>query len=97
MKINQKGYLKISYLKKIIYRFTCRCPLNAMDRSPDKEHRPGRKCILQINECANPSLNNCSRFADCFDKPEGYECKCRSDYYDLNTAQPGTSCKFSKN
>ncbi|KAF7632829.1 hypothetical protein Mgra_00007760 [Meloidogyne graminicola] len=77
--------------------FTCRCPLNAMDRSPDKEHRPGRKCILQINECANPSLNNCSRFADCFDKPEGYECKCRSDYYDLNTAQPGTSCKFMQN
>lgn len=82
--------------KHFFDRYTCRCPLNAMDRSPDKERRPGRKCISQINECSNPSLNNCSRFADCFDKPEGYECKCRPDYHDLNTAQPGTSCKFSK-
>uniref|UniRef100_A0A914CT96 Uncharacterized protein n=1 Tax=Acrobeloides nanus TaxID=290746 RepID=A0A914CT96_9BILA len=73
--------------------YTCRCPVNAIDQSPDK-NRPGRKCFLKVDECANPSLNNCSRFADCVDKEDGYECKCRSGYHDENPAQPGTVCNY---
>ncbi|KAK5978923.1 hypothetical protein GCK32_010216, partial [Trichostrongylus colubriformis] len=41
-----------------------------------------------------PHLNNCSRFADCTDKEEGYECKCKPDYHDQNPSNPGTNCKF---
>uniref|UniRef100_A0A7E4VNX4 Transmembrane cell adhesion receptor mua-3 n=1 Tax=Panagrellus redivivus TaxID=6233 RepID=A0A7E4VNX4_PANRE len=73
--------------------YTCRCPVNAIDQSPDPK-RPGRKCFEQVDECSNPSLNNCSRFADCFDKKDGYECKCRSGYHDENPKHPGTVCNY---
>uniref|UniRef100_A0AC34QH72 Uncharacterized protein n=1 Tax=Panagrolaimus sp. JU765 TaxID=591449 RepID=A0AC34QH72_9BILA len=73
--------------------YTCRCPVNSIDQSPDSK-RPGRKCFLQVDECANPSLNNCSRFADCIDKEQGYECKCRSGYHDENPKNPGTVCNY---
>ena len=56
-------------------QYTCRCPVNSIDESPDKR-RAGRKCKALINECANPLLNNCSRFAECVDKEDGYECRC---------------------
>ncbi|KAI6201465.1 hypothetical protein M3Y96_00844600 [Aphelenchoides besseyi] len=73
--------------------YSCRCPLNSIDQSPDK-NRPGRKCLQQIDECSSPRLNNCSRFADCFDKPIGFSCKCRSGYHDDNPKSPGTSCNY---
>lgn len=75
--------------------YTCRCPLNSVDRSPNP-NRPGRKCFQQVNECRNPSLNNCSRFADCIDKQEGYDCRCRDGYHDGNPAHPGTICIYSR-
>lgn len=56
--------------------YACRCPVNSIDESPDKR-RMGRKCTALINECGNPLLNNCSRFADCTDKQTGYSCKCK--------------------
>ncbi|GMS89863.1 hypothetical protein PENTCL1PPCAC_12038, partial [Pristionchus entomophagus] len=74
--------------------YTCRCPVNTIDKSPDLTRRPGRKCFAPVNECAHPSLNSCSRFADCFDKENGYECRCRSGYHDDNPSQPGTKCSF---
>lgn len=41
-------------------------------------------------------MNDCSRFADCIDKTDGFECRCRSGYYDNNPAQPGRQCTFSR-
>uniref|UniRef100_F1KPJ6 Transmembrane cell adhesion receptor mua-3 n=1 Tax=Ascaris suum TaxID=6253 RepID=F1KPJ6_ASCSU len=73
--------------------YTCRCPVNTEDRSPDAK-RPGRRCYQQVNECRNPSLNNCSRFADCLDRPDGYECRCREGYHDNNPTHPGTVCDY---
>jgi hypothetical protein len=80
----------------LVEGFTCRCPSNAIDQSPDKQRRPGRNCFTPTNECANPALNNCSRFAECKDKPIGYECTCRENYHDMNPKQPGTSCQLGK-
>lgn len=84
-------------IKIYVFRdsYTCRCPLNSIDQSSDSK-RPGRKCFAQINECDNLQLNNCSRFADCLDKENGYECKCQNGYYDQNPENPGINCKFSK-
>ena len=48
-----------------------------------------------MNECRNPSLNNCSRFADCTDLEEGYECRCKTGYHDANPSHPGTVCNYS--
>ncbi|KHN76197.1 Transmembrane cell adhesion receptor mua-3 [Toxocara canis] len=73
--------------------YTCRCPVNTEDRSPDPK-RPGRRCYQHVNECRNPSLNNCSRFADCLDRPDGYECRCREGYHDDNPTHPGTVCNY---
>lgn len=73
--------------------YSCRCPVNTMDKSPDPR-RPGRLCVARVNECAVPSLNTCSRFADCIDKENGYECRCRSGYHDDNPSKPGTQCSF---
>ncbi|VBB35134.1 unnamed protein product, partial [Acanthocheilonema viteae] len=47
------------------------------------------------NECTNPHLNNCSRFADCIDREDGYECVCKAGYLDRNPAEPGTDCKLT--
>ncbi|TKR77104.1 hypothetical protein L596_018138 [Steinernema carpocapsae] len=74
--------------------YTCTCPLGSKDVSPDTANKPGRKCFALINECRNPHLNNCSRFADCIDKEEGYECKCKADYHDNDSVNPGTNCTF---
>uniref|UniRef100_A0A913I4D2 EGF-like domain-containing protein n=1 Tax=Strongyloides stercoralis TaxID=6248 RepID=A0A913I4D2_STRER len=74
--------------------YTCRCAVNAIDQSPDKIHRPGRICYNPINECSNPTLNDCSKFSDCIDQIEGYLCKCKKGYYDLNPSKPGRQCKF---
>ncbi|KAK0416294.1 hypothetical protein QR680_012402 [Steinernema hermaphroditum] len=74
--------------------YTCVCPIGTKDVSPDTATRPGRKCFALVNECRNPHLNNCSRFADCLDKEEGYECRCKADYHDNDPAHPGTDCKF---
>uniref|UniRef100_A0A183CXX0 EGF-like domain-containing protein n=1 Tax=Gongylonema pulchrum TaxID=637853 RepID=A0A183CXX0_9BILA len=47
-----------------------------------------------VNECGNAHLNNCSRFAECIDREDGYECRCKAGYHDNNPAKPGTDCTF---
>lgn len=74
--------------------YTCRCPVESKDQSPDPQ-RPGRRCFKQLDECRNPLMNNCSRFADCIDRENGYECKCRAGYHDENPTHPGTVCNYS--
>lgn len=85
----------IAVCKDLPDGFTCQCPVNSEDQSPDPK-KPGRKCFVPINECKNPALNNCSRFAKCIDRPDGYECQCLSGYHDKNPKHPGTVCNFSK-
>uniref|UniRef100_A0A0K0DXB5 Phosphoglycerate mutase (2,3-diphosphoglycerate-independent) n=1 Tax=Strongyloides stercoralis TaxID=6248 RepID=A0A0K0DXB5_STRER len=74
--------------------YTCHCPLETKDISPDINTKPGRKCFPLINECTIPQLNNCSRFSDCIDTETSYECKCKSGYADQDLSNPGTNCKF---
>ncbi|CAJ0943046.1 unnamed protein product, partial [Mesorhabditis belari] len=74
--------------------FTCRCPVGMQDRSPDPINRPGRKCFKTINECRSPSLNNCSRFADCFDSEDSFSCTCRDGYHDEDPTNPGIRCTY---
>lgn len=87
--------MHLSKIRNFSDGYNCRCPINSIDQSPDLKRR-GRKCFAQINECDNPQLNDCSRFADCFDKQNGYECKCRNGYHDESPLTPGRNCKFSK-
>jgi hypothetical protein len=30
--------------------YTCRCPVNSVDKSPDIANRPGRKCFRQVSQ-----------------------------------------------
>ncbi|VDK67366.1 unnamed protein product [Anisakis simplex] len=76
--------------------YTCVCPVGAKDVSPDPSNKPGRKCAVLIDECRNPHLNNCSRFADCLDREDGYECRCKAEYHDNDPYNPGTNCSFGK-
>uniref|UniRef100_A0AC35TFU5 EGF-like domain-containing protein n=1 Tax=Rhabditophanes sp. KR3021 TaxID=114890 RepID=A0AC35TFU5_9BILA len=74
--------------------YSCRCGLDAIDESPDKINRPGRKCYTPVNECSSSVLNNCSKFGMCIDEMKGYKCQCQSGYFDQNPSNPGTQCKF---
>ncbi|PAV59374.1 hypothetical protein WR25_03507 [Diploscapter pachys] len=77
--------------------YTCRCPVTMKDKSPDPIRKPGRICIENVNECSNPRLNSCSRFAECIDKENGYDCRCREGYHDQNPSNPGRQCAFMLN
>ena len=33
-----------------------------------------------VNECANPALNNCHQNADCLNTPGSYQCQCKVGY-----------------
>ncbi|VDP44535.1 unnamed protein product [Soboliphyme baturini] len=76
--------------------YECRCRDGYVDVSKDKDY-PGRICREIVNECQNPSLNNCSRFADCTDLEVGYECHCREGYHDQSPSMPGRKCSLSIN
>ncbi|KAI6242641.1 hypothetical protein M3Y99_00168900 [Aphelenchoides fujianensis] len=71
--------------------YTCRCPLNSIDQSPD-QNRLGRRCLPQIDECANERLNNCSRFADCHDKEIGFELIDECENPALNACHKHAEC-----
>ena len=76
--------------------YTCSCPAGTKDVSPNPHTKPGRSCFALVDECHMPHLNNCSHFADCFDKENGYDCKCKPEYFDQDLSNPGRKCKFSK-
>lgn len=49
--------------------------------------------ILDIDECANPVLNNCDpAFAKCINSDGNYTCECRSGYQ-----LEGTNCRGRRN
>uniref|UniRef100_A0AC35UCE3 Transmembrane matrix receptor MUP-4 n=1 Tax=Rhabditophanes sp. KR3021 TaxID=114890 RepID=A0AC35UCE3_9BILA len=74
--------------------YTCKCPAETKDISPDLEKLPGRKCFPLVNECNIIQLNNCSKFATCEDTETSFKCTCNSGYLDQNLKSPGTDCKF---
>ncbi|XP_056592036.1 uromodulin-like 1 [Triplophysa dalaica] len=48
--------------------------------------------VVDLDECANPQLNNCSNHANCSNTEGSYTCICHHGYQDDNTAQAGTVC-----
>ncbi|KAK0416184.1 hypothetical protein QR680_012332 [Steinernema hermaphroditum] len=75
-------------------KFTCRCRDGYIDQSPDRQRRPGRICVEQVNECLDRSLNDCDPLAVCQDLPEGYTCKCPVNSVDQSPdpKRPGRRC-----
>ena len=55
--------------KYILKAFTCECPKGFTDRSPNRQHRPGRVCVKLIDECKE-GRHTCSPNADCRDLEE---------------------------
>ncbi|KHJ82473.1 hypothetical protein OESDEN_17833 [Oesophagostomum dentatum] len=56
------------------------------------------QCVEVINECSTGKAD-CSCNADCFDRPEGYECKCRPGFVDASpdvAHYPGRVCNKPK-
>ncbi|VDN07984.1 unnamed protein product [Thelazia callipaeda] len=88
---------QISTCHDLTHGYTCTCPSNSKDISPDPQSKPGRICSISVNECSNPNLHNCSRFADCIDQEDGYICRCKPGYHDNNPYKPGTDCTFILN
>ncbi|CAL1529151.1 unnamed protein product, partial [Lymnaea stagnalis] len=55
--------------------FICRCP--------DGYTESNQTCS-NVNECFNPSLNNCTQRESCIDVPGTYLCVCRGGYFRAN-------------
>ncbi|KAI6183966.1 hypothetical protein M3Y97_00545400 [Aphelenchoides bicaudatus] len=68
--------------------YLCACRPNFIDRSPEPNTKPGRKCEQPKDECLTHQ-NLCSVNAICIDTFDGYECRCKAGYIDLS--QNGTS------
>lgn len=47
--------------------------------------------VSDLDECANPQLNDCHETASCINEVGSYRCDC-ADYPDLNPIHPGRSC-----
>lgn len=47
--------------------------------------------VMDLDECANPNLNDCSDGATCINEIGSYKCDC-GEYPDLNPLHPGRSC-----
>lgn len=77
--------------------FQCRCVSGFADLSPAEN--PGRICEHEQKKCQDSSLNDCHRFAECYDSPGkgGYRCKCRVGYVDRSpdtVKLPGRLCEL---
>lgn len=47
--------------------------------------------VMDLDECANPALNDCHEGAVCINEIGSYKCDCR-EYPDLNPLHPGRQC-----
>ncbi|CAD5233602.1 unnamed protein product [Bursaphelenchus xylophilus] len=76
--------------------YECRCYDNLVDISPDP-HKPGRKCVGKVNECAEPAKYgvDCDADATCMDSDDSYTCHCRPGFADIShlySKLPGRKC-----
>ncbi|KAI1731796.1 calcium-binding EGF domain-containing protein [Ditylenchus destructor] len=75
--------------------YTCRCAINYLDVSPDRNRRPGRKCKKLVDECAR-GLSDCSPDALCMDTEDSYICQCPPNFIDVSpdiANRPGRRCQ----
>ncbi|CAJ0578738.1 unnamed protein product, partial [Mesorhabditis spiculigera] len=75
--------------------YSCQCRPGFADVSASYNRLPGRRCIEAINECMDPTLNDCSKNAICEDAKESYICTCRAGYVDASPSPkiyPGRVC-----
>jgi hypothetical protein len=82
--------------------YRCACRAGYADVSPDKTKRPGRRCRLIVNECADPAKYNvnCHNDSLCVDTEEGYTCRCRPGFVDVSelfNMLPGRRCAEAVN
>uniref|UniRef100_A0A158RCP8 VWFA domain-containing protein n=1 Tax=Thelazia callipaeda TaxID=103827 RepID=A0A158RCP8_THECL len=79
--------------------YTCRCAINYLDVSFDRQNRPGRKCKRLVDECQT-GQNDCSPKATCTDTEDSYECACPVGYIDVSpdiSHKPGRRCLLRVN
>ena len=48
--------------------------------------------VVDLDECSQPDLNDCSSAAQCINEPGSYTCKCKGIFADLDPTNPGRSC-----
>nr|XP_061801584.1 uromodulin-like 1 [Nerophis lumbriciformis] len=51
--------------------------------------------VGDVNECAHPTLHQCSPLAQCSNTVGSYQCECRGGYLDVDPSNPGTHCAAS--
>uniref|UniRef100_A0A914WTS8 EGF-like domain-containing protein n=1 Tax=Plectus sambesii TaxID=2011161 RepID=A0A914WTS8_9BILA len=74
--------------------YTCRCAINYLDVSLDRQTRPGRQCKRLVNECTT-GQNDCSPQATCTDTEDSFVCACPGDFIDVSpdpARRPGRRC-----
>ncbi|KHJ44769.1 EGF-like domain protein [Trichuris suis] len=77
--------------------YTCECPPDFVDMSPDLLNKPGRVCAPKLPVCLNRTANDCHKHAICQETAsgDGYTCRCRDGYVDQSSdlLRPGRDCK----
>ncbi|XP_057677072.1 uromodulin-like 1 [Corythoichthys intestinalis] len=53
--------------------------------------------VGDVNECAHPTLHQCSPLAQCSNTVGSYQCECRGGYLDVDPSNPGTHCADTNN
>ncbi|XP_042355576.1 uromodulin-like 1 [Plectropomus leopardus] len=48
--------------------------------------------VEDVDECAQPSLHQCSPHADCNNTEGSYQCVCHQGYIDVDLSNPGADC-----
>lgn len=48
--------------------------------------------VVDLDECSQPDMNDCSSAARCINEPGSYTCKCKGIFSDLDPTNPGRSC-----
>lgn len=77
-------------------QYECTCPSGFKDMSPNVVNKPGRVCQKEENKCSSPSLNDCSKHAECIQQASnGYTCRCLAPYIDEGSSdRPGRICRL---
>ncbi|KAE9418454.1 hypothetical protein Angca_009775 [Angiostrongylus cantonensis] len=76
-------------------KYTCKCRDGYVDvNKQNPVEIVGRECRELVNECLDPSLNDCDPAATCRDTADSYECQCPVGSRDISKdpSKPGRSC-----